>query len=137
MSAGIAITGLDAVRSQFAEAARLIEAELDRQIKPEFAAMRTQLQSYPAKRPRQTYIRTGTLGRGWAAASTYVVGRGGVTARLTNQVRYAPYVQTDRGQPWFHRGRWINTVEQVQQAFAESNARALQRAADRVAKQLG
>ena len=133
---GVEIKDLDKVRAQFAGAEKDIEAALDAEIHPLMDAMRKQLQAYPATRPRQKYQRTDKLARGWDAGFSYVVGKGGVHARLANTVRYTPYVQTDARQAWFHRGRWINTVEHVQQVFASDMARALERAADTVAKEL-
>lgn len=137
MPPGVEVKNLDKVRADFAGAEKEIEAALDAELQPLMDAMRKQLQAYPATRPRQKYQRTGTLASGWDAGFSYVVGKGGVNARLSNSVRYTPYVQTDARQAWFHRGRWINTVEHVQQVFTNDMARALQRAADTVAKELG
>lgn len=66
------------------------------------------LAKYPAKRPGQRYERTGGLGREWMGARITIQG---MNARMSNQKRYARYVQAEGSQAWMHKGRWTTDRE--------------------------
>lgn len=64
------------------------------------------------------YVRTGDLGRGWAAEGAVQVDATGtnqfadrVSVELSNQVSYAPWVQDPEKQARVHQGRWTTTQE--------------------------
>ncbi len=63
---------------------------------------------YPSVRPSSSYVRTGTLGRRWTAATSQSVTVAGNTIRgaVGNKTTYAPLVQSSRFQARVHRGRW-------------------------------
>ena len=75
--------------------------------------MRTMLKShpYPAKRPTQTYVRTGRLANSWAAIQVRT-GVWSLTNTATNQKTGAPYAfrvvgdADGENQAWMHEGRW-------------------------------
>lgn len=54
----------------------------------------------PAKRPLQTYVRTGRLANSWA-----VEGQGMGKWAIVNRTNYGEFVVGDE-QVWFHAGRW-------------------------------
>lgn len=61
-------------------------------------------------RRRKPYRRTGTYGRRW---TTRITGNAtGMVGRVGNNVRYGPFVGSERFQARIHRGRW-NTDERV------------------------
>lgn len=62
-------------------------------------------------RRRKPYKRTGTYGRRWTARVTKLAGNG-LQGRVGNNVRYAPYVGSERFQARTHRGRW-NTDDRI------------------------
>lgn len=62
-------------------------------------------------RRRKPYRRTGTYGRRWTARVTKLAGNG-LQGRVGNNVRYAPFVGSERWQAGIHRGRW-NTDDRV------------------------
>jgi hypothetical protein len=67
---------------------------------------------YPPKPADSSYRRTGTLGRGWTAATPQVTVSGHVLgARITNAIPYGPEVQGPGQQLPVHRGRWEPTDE--------------------------
>lgn len=133
----VQIKNLDEIRKQFAAAPRIIEEELQQAVEGELRAMAQALAIYPGQRPRQRYKRTGRLGRGWTERKpAFTRSSAGIAATLRNPVSYAPFVQSAGSQAWFHRGRWVNTVEAEQLAFAGSNMAALERAANNAAKRI-
>lgn len=70
------------------------------------------MSEYPPVRSGSTYVRTGTLGRRWAAATSQSVTVAGNTIRgaVGNNTAYAPLVQSSRFQARVHRGRWRTDV---------------------------
>jgi hypothetical protein len=75
---------------------------------------------YPPKPPNSTYRRTGTLGRGWTAATPQITVSGHVLGgRITNAIPYGPEVQGPGQQLPVHRGRWETTDEIVSGHVAE------------------
>ena len=71
------------------------------------------LKIYPPKRPQQTYRRTLTLGRRWTFNPGMVTSNASKALGMVwNTTPYAQWVQDERRQPWYHRGRWT-TVQQV------------------------
>lgn len=63
------------------------------------------LRLYPAERPGQRYVRTGTLGRGWRGSAA------GQVVTLQNPVEYAGAVYGDSTQAAVHAGRWARLSE--------------------------
>lgn len=96
------IEGLDRLfrRLDAVAAVRVLEPPMWR------SALRLQryMQVYPPKLPNSTYRWTGTLGRRWTAQVT--TDGSGVTGRVGNNTRYAPFVQSARFQQRPFRGRW-------------------------------
>lgn len=68
---------------------------------------------YPAKRPGQTYVRTGRLANSWGAVKE---GEGRWT--VINSQRYASYVVGVR-QAWMHKGRWWIAREVIRRNAAD------------------
>lgn len=66
------------------------------------------LRYYPPKPPNSKYVRTYDLRGGWQAQKW----GDGTKIKITNAVPYAPYVQGDGKQAWFHKGRW-RTVSKI------------------------
>ena len=67
------------------------------------------LRQYPPERPGQKYVRTGRLGRGWAARA------GGSVVQLENPVEYAGAVYGPDQRAAF-AGRWPQVAELAQRA---------------------
>lgn len=67
---------------------------------------------YPPERASSPYVRTGTLGRRWTAATSQSVTVTGNMIRgvVGNNTSYAPLVQSARFQARVHRGRWRTDV---------------------------
>lgn len=72
------------------------------------ALPRLQRKPYPPERPRQTYVRTGKLGRGWNVRPT----TGGATI-FNNRpgVIFATGDGQGGGQAWMHVGRWWRAAD--------------------------
>jgi hypothetical protein len=66
------------------------------------------LQYYPPKPSRSKYVRTYNLRFGWQANKW----GDGTKIKIINAVSYAPFVQGDGEQAWFHKGRW-RTVSKI------------------------
>lgn len=67
------------------------------------------MREYPPERPKQKYVRTFTLRKGWSWRSWAITN--GRTYSVFNRVPYSPYVQGAL-QAWMHIDRW--TVLDVQ-----------------------
>lgn len=52
------------------------------------------------------YKRTGKLGQRWANGKRIKRTANGLEGSLTNNLSYAPYVQSAAKQAWMHQGRW-------------------------------
>lgn len=76
--------------------------------------LKEQLAKYPVqaspKRGQKVYRRKGNLGRGWSVSVKVL--SGSVQVSVSNPVRYSPFVQSERLQASWHRGRWT-TEEKV------------------------
>lgn len=72
---------------------------------------------YPAKRPGQTYVRTGRL------ANSFAVNREGKASyAIQNRASYAVYVIGDargQNQAWMHEGRWWTMREEIEKRTPE------------------
>jgi hypothetical protein len=71
--------------------------------------VRTEAQVYPARLPKQRYVRTYRLRRGWTVSPTRLEANGDIVTEILNDVPYAPKVHGDsagRGQARIHAGRW-------------------------------
>ena len=66
------------------------------------------LQYYPPKPSGSKYVRTYDLRFGWQAQKW----GDGTKIKITNAIPYAPFVQGDGSQAWFHKGRW-RTVSKI------------------------
>jgi hypothetical protein len=76
--------------------------------------LQEKLADYPAERPRQTYVRTGRLGKAWTVETLEQTPQR-VHMRAGNNVRYAPWVQSKNFQARIHRGRWLTEADAVEQ----------------------
>ena len=66
------------------------------------------LKYYPPKPSGSSYVRTYDLRFGWKASKW----GDGTKIKIINAVPYAPFVQGDNTQAWFHKGRW-RTISKV------------------------
>src|SRR5574343_797501 len=75
------------------------------------------MQVYPPPRPKQKYIRTGTLGRRW----THVVHETatGLEGVIGNNTRYAPRVQGFETQGALFRRRWQTDRDTLEQSLPQ------------------
>lgn len=74
--------------------------------------MQADIAKYPPPRTGSSYVRTGTLGRRWTTAPIVI---SGLNAKVVNNTKYGPYVQSAKNQAWMHAGRW-QTDEDVMKA---------------------
>jgi len=88
--------------------------------------LKMHLAIYPATRPGQRYVRTGTLGRGWTEARPQFIIRAGgaIDMRLENKVDYAGWVMGEE-QTWPFVGRWTKAA-QVLTEFEDDITRAVE-----------
>ncbi len=102
MSFSVEIKGINRVANALRKLAALDKTILDPVLKRWAQGVRQKLKgtSYPAKRPGQTYVRTGNLANKWAVDQMST----GVWA-IANRADYAEYVIGEE-QAWFHEGRW-------------------------------
>ena len=92
---------------------------------------RTGLQHYPP--PRTSYVRTFMLRFGWYAQKC----GDGTSIRINNKVPYAPYVQGNGTQAWYHAAHGWKTVAQVLASNAAAINVAIQQAVNRFLKSKG
>ena len=78
------------------------------------------------------YKRTGKLGQRWANGKRVSTSANGIEGKLTNNLKYAPYVQSAALQAKVHQGRWRTDEMAVNkhrgwivQAFNDAIAEAL------------
>lgn len=64
---------------------------------------------YPAKRPGQSYVRTGTLANSWRARRV----KDGVW-NIENSAEYSGFV-VGENQAWMHEGRWWKARDKMQE----------------------
>jgi hypothetical protein len=76
---------------------------------------------YPPPRPTSTYVRTGDLGTGWAMQGIEDSGFA-MSASVSNEVSYAPFVQGDESQSAIHEGYWKTDAMIVTESAAEIGA---------------
>lgn len=119
----------DAVTRNLREAASVADGRLTDVTYGWAQVVRARLKStpYPARRPRQRYVRTGLLANSWRAE------RQGAGVLIANSAPYHGYVVGDaggRGQAWMHRGRWWlgrDVVEEARPALREALVREMDR----------
>jgi len=95
----VKITGLAALYKKLdaAAATKTLEAPMSRAVYLIQAAM----QNYPPAPADSTYVRTGTYGRRWTTKITRAVN--GISGRVGNNTRYAPWVGSQMFQTGTHR----------------------------------
>lgn len=107
----IEVRGLRELSTKFnkmpAELQRTVSQAIDKSVK----ILQRDVARYPAKPPHSKYIRQNRLKKGW---TTKVSGLRGIVG---NEVLYAPYVQDEPRQAWFHKRTGWTTM----QAVAEKN----------------
>lgn len=88
------------------------------------------MQEYPPQPANSLYRRTGTLGRRWTTRITRSAS--GLSGRVGNNTRYAPWVQSQRFQRGIHqRTGWptdIQVIERNRAAIVDDFKRAIDRA---------
>jgi hypothetical protein len=87
------------------------------------------MQQYPPPPSGSKYKRTGTLGRRWN--SKVVASPSGLTGRVGNSVRYAPFVQSNMFQTVWHRRTGWHTDAQAIEANQDVILADFQAAVDR------
>ena len=104
--AKITIKGLDQLERTLgrATAARTLRRAMNKAT----LHLQGKMADYPSPPAGSTYRRTGTLGRRW----TTDVSGDGKRGRVGNNTLYGPWVQSERLQARWHRGRW-QTDEKV------------------------
>jgi len=109
MSLEIKIDGIKELNAKLGkvQGTKVLRAPMHRSV----FRLRDRLAQYPAKRPNNSYVRTGTLGKRWVSKILEIVD--GLQGRVGNNTEYAPLVQSKRFQARVHRGLWINTDEFV------------------------
>jgi hypothetical protein len=80
--------------------------------------VRARMADYPPPPPDSTYIRTGNLGRSWAAASPIEAGGSMIGVIASTDVDYAGFVQGDPSggypsQATIHKDRWQTDVQVI------------------------
>lgn len=103
----IEVRGLAEVQRKLAGAPKLLQDGLTQAIDKSLKILQRDVAKYPPKPPLSKYRRTNTLKRGW---TTRVSGTYGV---LGNATPYAPYVQDEPRQAWFHKAHGWQTIQTV------------------------
>ena len=106
-------------------------------IQAEVAAILDDMAREAAHYPPPTggsYVRTGTLGRGWTGGQTLFPQKSATAleALRENSVSYGPVVQGAQGQAKVHQGRWKTT----EALMADWEARVAQRVEQAIVKVL-
>jgi len=133
MTIEVEIKGLDPLQRKFNMFPRMLQKEIDSATKrASFVAERAA--QYPPPPPQSSYVRTGTLARGFSW-KVHTLGRE-VTGSVINPVSYAKWVRGTKTQAWMHVGRW----KTMQQIVDESRGRLttlFEKAMQNLAKFLG
>jgi len=115
MKISITVEGAEIVRKGLEDLHAEIPKIGRQQIRTVMNRIVREMQAYPRKRPRQTYVRTGNLFSHWQIKELKEKGQNGYS--IDNRARspkgrrreYARFVvgsATGKGQAWMHRGRW-------------------------------
>jgi len=94
---------------------------------------KTGLKHYPKVPAGSTYVRTFNLRFGWVASKW----GDGTSIRINNKVPYAPFVQGDGSQAWFHAVNGWKTVSQVLASNKAAINIAIQQAVNRFLRSKG
>ena len=122
MQITIQIVGLPqlAAKLSAATAVSVLEAPMKRAQE----LIRARMADYPPPPPNSSYVRTGDLGRSWAASSP-ITGAGSLIGTVASSgVDYAPYVEGDPSlgspsQAQIHQDRWQTNLSVVQASAEE------------------
>jgi hypothetical protein len=107
--ASIEVRGLDKVFAKLGAVSSI--AILEKPMQRAVLRVEYDMKEYPPTRPGQTYVRTGTLGRRWT--TRVQTSSNGVIGTIGNNTAYGPWVQSQRFQSRFHRGRWTTDQQAI------------------------
>lgn len=114
------VRGTNRVRNQLRAIAAFYPRKVDRVARRDMQRIRRKLKAkpYPAKRPGQTYRRTGLLANKWAVKKD----RPGVWSIVNDASRggqlYPGYVVGDN-QAWMHKNRWWIASDEIEKEMPE------------------
>lgn len=81
---------------------------------------------YPPEPSGSNYVRTGSLGRRWVTNVAQSLGE--LIGKIGNNLDYAPLVQSNRFQAWFHKRTGWSTDKQVIERNRDAIVRDFQQA---------
>lgn len=94
--------------------------------------LQRRMAAYPSPPASSTYIRTGTLGRRWTAATPVITGNAAnMMGKIGNNTLYGPFVQSEQFQARVHRDRWITeqmAMDQERDAIVQDFEQAVRSA---------
>ena len=119
------------------QAVEEMPATVGQKIEQALLLLQGQAAIYPAERPGQKYIRTGTLGRRWTTAQRYYSsGEGGfLVGTVGNNTWYGPLVMDEEEQMPVHQGRW-KTIQQIARENQPRISTMLDQAGKEIAEEL-
>jgi hypothetical protein len=131
----IEVQGLGPLLGALDQFEEIAAPELRQAANAAFMRLIEPLATYPAARPGQAYVRTGTLGRRWSTAiPDFAPMASGFEASLTNNTPYAPEVQGDPQGRYF-TGRWKPAAQVLKDNTAQIEAE-FQAAGQRIAQKI-
>lgn len=118
----VKLNGFNRVRNSLRNSAREMPRTTGRVVGEHVRTLRTIAKStpYPARRPKQTYRRTGRLANSFRAVRGDRLGEWSIQ----NSALYAQHVIDKEQQAWMHKGRWW-TIQDIERRYRPQLTRNL------------